>query len=218
MNSTISRTIHARIVGSAASLALFGMMNTLTANAGQQELAASLGATRDEVVQTRDQLQATVDALAALEKQKSGDMRPTYDAFVAQIAKTETAATTTRARVAKMEGEAATHFGTWQKDVDGISNPSLKDKAQKRLASVQKSYDKVVVQLKDASSRFTPLLSDLGDIQKTLVNDLTPGGVKSVRSSVSDAQWNLKTARRAIYAAVEELTKMEHSLGTTAPQ
>ena len=218
MNSTVSRTIYGRIVGSALSLALFGMMNTLTASAGQQELAASAGATRDELVQTRDQLQATVDAIDALVKQKSGDMRPAYDAFVAQIAKTEQTAATTKARTDKMEAEAATHFGSWQKDIDSISNPSLKDKAQKRLTSFQKSYDKVIGQLKDASSRFTPLLSDLNDIQKTLVNDLTPGGVKSVRSSVSDAQWNLKSVRRSIYAAIEELTKMEQSLGTTAPQ
>ena len=195
---------------------IVGLLTAIAAMAGQQELATTMGEARVEVAQTRDQLQATVDALEALVKQKSGDMRPTYDTFVAEIAKTETVAKATAARVKKMEEEASSHFGSWQKDVDAISNANLKNKAQKRLDGVQKSYTKVTSQLSEASARFTPLMSDLGDIQKTLMNDLTPGGVKSVRSSVSDAQWNLKSARRAIGSAISELAKMEESLGTTA--
>ena len=217
MNSTIAQSVHWRIIGPAVSLALFGLLATQTAHASQQELAASLGTTRTKVVQARDQLQTTVNALDALVKQKSGDMRPAYDTFVAEIAKTQTEGASAAACAQKMEAEADTHFGSWQKEIDGIANPGLKKKAQKRLAAVQKQYGQVVTQLKDAATRFTPLLSDLNDIQKTLANDLTPGGVKSVRGSVSDAKWNLTSARRSFYSAIGELTKMEKSLGTTAP-
>jgi len=206
------------MIGSPACLALFGLLAAQTASAGQQELATSLGATRTLVTQARDQLQTTVNALDALVKQKTGDMRPTYDAFVAEIAKTETAGATAKACADKMEAEASAHFTAWQKEIDSIANASLKEKAQKRLSDVQKKYGEVLSQLKDAGSHFTPLLSDLNDIQKTLANDLTPGGVKSVRGSVSDAEWNLKSTRRSFYSAIEGLTKMQKSLGTAAPE
>lgn len=217
MKSSKTKFVQLRIIGSAVGLALFGMLATQGASAGQQDLAVSLAITRTNVVQARDQLQKTVDSLEALVKQKSGDIRPAYDAFVAEIAKTQAAGESAKACAQKMEADASTHFGSWQKEVDGIANPSLKKKAQKRLTDVQKQYEKVGSQLKEAASRFTPLLSDLNDIQKTLANDLTPGGVKSVRGSVSDAKWNLTSARRYCYSAIEGLTKMEKSLGTTVP-
>lgn len=199
-----------------SGIALLALLAAGTANAGQQELATAIGETRSEVMQTRDQLQATVDTIDALTKQKSGDMRPAYDKFVAARAKTETAAAITRNRADKMSNEAGTHFSTWQKEIDSIGNASLKKKSQRRLETVQRSYNKVLAQLKEAGSRFRPLLSDLTDIEKALANDLTPGGVKSVRSSVNDARWNLQSARRATYDALTELASMEKSLGTTA--
>ncbi len=199
-----------------SGIALLALLTAGVARAGQQELAAAIGETRSEVMQTRDQLQATVDAIDALTKQKSGDMRPAYDKFVAARAKTQTAGDITRNRADKMSNEAGTHFSTWQKEIDGIANASVKKKAQRRLESVQRSYNKVLAQMKEAGSRFRPLLSDLTDIEKALANDLTPGGVKSVRSSVSDARWNLKSARSATSDALTELASMEKSLGTTA--
>lgn len=197
---------------------MLGLLTAFTAVAGQNELATAIGDTKKEVIQTRNELQATVNSIDALTKQKSGDMKPTFDTFVAQIGKTQTAADTTKKRIEKMVAEADTHFGTWQKEVDSIFNPDLKKKAQKRLQSVQKDYNEVVTDMKQAGSRFSSLLSDLNDIQKTLVHDLNPDGVKSVKSSVSSAQWNLKSARGAINDAIEGLAKIEKSLGTTASQ
>jgi hypothetical protein len=192
------------------------MLTAVAATAGQTELARAIGDTKSEVIQTRNELQNTVDAIDALSKQKGGDMRPTYDTFVSQIGKTETAAAWTRNRLGRMLSEADNHFGTWQRDIDSISNSDLKKKAQKRLTSVKKSYNNVIKDMQEAAPRFQALLSDLSDIQKTLSNDLTQGGVKASRRSISDAQWNLKSARRSINDAIEELGRMEKSLDTTA--
>ena len=58
----------------------------------QSELAGSVDEIRLETIHTRDQLQATVDALDALTKQKSGDLQPAYDKFVDEWQKTHDAA------------------------------------------------------------------------------------------------------------------------------
>ena len=184
--------------------------------AGQAELAKAIGDTKMEVIQTRNELQNTVDAIDALSKQKSGDMRPTYDTFVAQIGKTEAAAGLTRNRAEKMLKEGDEHFNSWQNDINSISNQGLKKKAQKRLDVTQKSYKNVIANMQTSAPKFQSLLSDLNDIQKSLSNDLTSGGVKSARRSIGDAQWNLKFVRGAINDSVEQLGKMEKSLGTSA--
>ena len=99
----------------------------------QSELAGSVDEIRLETIHTRDQLQATVDALDALTKQKSGDLRPAYDKFVDEWQKTHDAADQTVARASDMESASKDYFGTWQTEIAGISNDSLRSKSQRRL-------------------------------------------------------------------------------------
>ncbi len=185
-----------------------------TASAGQEQLAASIKEARVEATRTSEQLKATLAALNALTKQTKGDLRPAYNAFAAEVPKTEAAATWTRVRVQWMAGDGRQYFKNWQKTIDGIANESLRKKAQKRLNAVQANYDKVEASLKEASDKFKPFLSDLGDVQKTLATDVTPGGVKAVRPTVSNANWNHQFVNRAVNAALKDMEKMEKALSS----
>jgi Skp family chaperone for outer membrane proteins len=199
----------------ALALALI-LVTAQAASAGQEQLAASIGETRNEVIATRDQLQATVDSLDALVKQKEGDLKPAYDEFVAQVAKTRAAAAVTKTRSEKMQGDAKTHFDSWQKEIDSIANEKLGKQGQKRLDSVQKSYNKAITKLQGASTSFQPYLSDLGDVTKILSNDLTRGGIKAIRGTVDNAKFHLRTVRNQIFDAIKELESMEKSFSSTA--
>jgi len=199
------------LVGSILVLGV-GLLTSTAFGASQQELAASIKEARTEATRTHGQLEATLSALNALTKQKEGDLRPAYNAFAAEIPKTEAAANSTRTRVKWMGGEGQKYFEGWQKDVDSIANESLRKKAQQRLDGVKKSYDKVAVELTKGAEKFTPFLSDLNDIKKTLANDVTPSGVKAIRSTVSSANWNYKFVNTAINGGLKEMDKMEKAL------
>jgi hypothetical protein len=184
------------------------------ARASQEQLATSMKETRMEASQTRDQLVATLAALTALTKQTKGDLRPAYQAFCAELPKTEAAAAATRKRTAWMQGDGLKYFDDWQKTIDGISKDSLRKVSQKRLDATKKSYGKVTASFQDAVEKFKPFLADLGDIQKVLANDVTPNGVKALRSTVSDANWRYKTVDRTINDVLAEMKKMEASLSS----
>jgi lipid II:glycine glycyltransferase (peptidoglycan interpeptide bridge formation enzyme) len=194
----------------------FATLLVCASQASQQQLAASIKEAREEAAQTRNQLVATLNTLTELTKQKKGDLRPAYNAFTADVPKTEAAAASTQKRVAFMEGDGAKYFDDWQTTVAGINNESLRKKAQKRLDAAKKSYAKVNAALKEATEKFKPFLSDLSDIQKALANDVTADGVKSLKSTVSDANWRYKFVNRSINDALEEMQKMEKSLSTAA--
>ena len=213
MKSNIHKTMKTRTILTAFCLTalLVG-----AAHANQEQLAASMKETRLEAGRTRDQLVATLATLTALTKQEKGDLRPAYQAYCAEIPKTEAAAASTRARVAFMQGDGLKYFEGWQKTVDSINNESLRKKSQKRLDAVKKSYVKVTASFQDAAEKFKPFLADLGDIQKVLSTDLTASGVKGLRSTVSDANWRYKTVNRTINDALDEMKKMEKSLSTEA--
>jgi Protein of unknown function (DUF2959) len=196
-------------------IGLAALLATST-QASQEQLANSIKDAHLETTRTSEQLKSTLESLNALTKQKQGDLRPTYDGYCANVTKTDEAATWTRTRVQWMGSDGRTYFKNWQDTVNGIANESLRKKSQKRLDSVQKSYTKVEESLKLASEKFKPFLSDLGDIQKALATDVTAGGVKAIKSTVSSANWNHQFVDKAVKSALKEMEKMEKALSPEA--
>ena len=184
--------------------------------AGQEQLAKSISDARVEATRTSEQLKATLGAITALTKQKKGDLRPAYNNYCAEVAKTESAATWTLTRVQWMAGDGRQYFTDWQTAVNAIANESLRKKSQKRLDAVQQSYNKVEASLKTAGDKFKPFLSDLTDIQKALAADVTPGGVKAISSTVRSANWNHQFVDKAIQSSLKEMDKMAKALSSEA--
>src|SRR3954466_11896477 len=84
------------------------------AQGGQEQLAASIKQTRVEAKATSDQLSSTLAALNALSKQKKGDLTPAYQAFRAEVPRTQNAATVTAQRADSMEKQRGQYFANWQ--------------------------------------------------------------------------------------------------------
>ena len=184
--------------------------------ASQEKLAESIRGVQLEALRTAEQLKSTLGTLNALTKQSKGDLRPAYDAFGADVVKTEAAAGTTRKQVQWMAGEGRSYFQDWQTSVSGIANESLRKKAQKRLNSVKESYADVEQALQQASEKFNPFLSDLDDVRKALATDLTAGGVKSIRSTVKKANWDHQYVTEAVNSALKGMDKMQKALSSEA--
>jgi hypothetical protein len=187
-----------------------------TAMQAQDQLADSIKQARAETDHTSQQLKTTVRALNELTAQKKGDLRPAYNVFAEAVPKTTAAAETTAARVKWMDGDGQAYFKEWQDKITSIANESLRKKSQKRLEAVRSSFDKVKVELKQASEKFKPFLSDLSDIQKTLAADVTASGVKAVRPSVRSANTHFEAVDKEINAAIKEMDKMAKALSSEA--
>ena len=197
-------------------IGLATLLASTTQAYSQEQLAKSIQDARTETARTSQQLKETMSALNALAGQTQGDLRPAYIAFAAAVTNTVSAAATTAARVQWMDGDGQNYFKNWQDTVASIANQSLRKKSQKRLEAVRADFDEVKKELKEASVKFKPFLSDLADIQKTVAMDVTAAGVKSVRSTVKSANWNHQSVNRAINSALKEMDKMEKSLSSEA--
>lgn len=200
------------------TLYMIGLATLLTSatQASQDQLARSIKEAHVEASRTDAQLKTTLEAINALTKQTTGDLRPAYKTYCSEVANTEAAAGSTKKRVQWMASDGRKYFTDWQATVNGIANESLRKKSQKRLDAVQKSFDKVEASMKLAGEKFTPLLSDLGDIQKALASDVTPGGVKAIKSVVRSANWNHQFVDKAVKSALKEMEKMEKALSSEA--
>lgn len=184
--------------------------------ASQDQLAASIKDARVEATRAADQLKSTLNTLNALTKQKEGDLRTAYNTFAANVPKTEASAAWAGTYSKWMAADGQQYFKNWQKTIDGIANEGLRKKSQKRLDDVRKSYGKVEASLIAAGETFKPFLSDLNDVRKALANDVTAGGVKAIKSTVSSANWNFNGVNKAINDALKEMQKMEGLLSSQA--
>jgi uncharacterized coiled-coil DUF342 family protein len=184
--------------------------------AGQEQLAASITQARQEATVTSGQLNAALTALNTLVNQKEGDLSPAYQAFRAEIPRTQNAATATSSRVEKMARERQNYFADWQNTVNSINDNSLQKKARKRLNAASKGYEKVEAALTTAAEKFRPFLSELSDVEKVLSQDVTVKGIKGIRRVVRDANWNYKAVSVAINRALKEMEKMEKALSSEA--
>jgi hypothetical protein len=193
-------------------------LTTLLASAtqGQEQLAKRMQDARAETALTSEQLKETLSALNALTQQKEGDLRPTFKTFAAAVTNTASAAATTAARVQWMDSDGQKYFKDWQDTITSIASQSLRKKSQKRLEVVRADFDNVKKELKEASMKFKPFLSDLTDIQKTVAMDVTAAGVKSVRSTVRSANSNHEFVNRTINSALKEMDKMQKELSPEA--
>jgi hypothetical protein len=198
------------------TIGLSGLLAAANQASGQEQLGKSIRDAHVETSRTFQQLQATLGALNELTAQKKGDLKPAYNAFCSEVAKTVEAAGVTSTRSQWMSGEGRKYFSEWQNTVNTISNESLRKKAQKRLNSVQKSYDEVEGSLKVAAEKFKPYLSDLNDIKTALATDVTAGGVKAIKGTVRTANWDYQFVERAVNSAMKEMGKMEKALTSQA--
>jgi hypothetical protein len=210
--TTMTRSNLTSSLLASALLLAAGLVASPFARAGQEKLAAQMAETSTQVTQTRNQLDATMAALKSLVRQKEGDLKAAYAGYCREVALTQTAAAWTRQCGENMAAQGKQYFADWQQELEGISNAKLRRQAERRLAKVQKRYGNVTKALETAGGKFKPFLSDLGDIEKVLAKDLTAGGIKSLRGTVSSAEFNLGPIRRAINTAVGELEKMSRDL------
>ena len=197
------------------TIALASFASTmLAADSGQEQLAASIRKAREEASSTAQQLNTTLSTLNTLVFDTKGDLTTAYKDFEAQIPNTKAAAETTRARLAKMTEEKGKYFGAWEQTINSINNKSLQSKAKKRMESADKSYSRIESALTEAGEKFRPFLSDLADVQKVLSHDVTKNGIKSVKGTVRDANFNYKSVSNAINDALKEMQKMEKALSS----
>jgi septal ring factor EnvC (AmiA/AmiB activator) len=198
------------------AIAATALTGSLLAQSAQDRLAASVRDAGAQIQTTRVDLQNTIGALDELRNQKSGDLRAAYDKFSESTEKTRNSAGTAAKLYDTMSADSKTYFASWQSEIDAISNPDIKKASAKRLKTVQKQYDEVVKELKPIQPLFSPMMSDLDDLNKALGTDLTPAGIKALSKPMDKTKKALTKFQAPIVESMTEFDKMSASLAPAA--
>jgi hypothetical protein len=181
----------------------------------QEELTAAIQQSRTETVLTHNELVANLNALNLLVTQKEGDLRPAYANFKGGLDSTKAALERTQKRVTVLKESGEKYFSAWQADIDQIKSPDIRERAMKRLEKTQKNWNEVTISLQEATKQFPALLGYLSDVDTALNYDLTPDGVKSVRSAARSAESTFAKIQELVRKAVTNLEEMSADMSPT---
>ncbi|MDL2716815.1 MAG: DUF2959 family protein [Acidobacteriota bacterium] len=149
------------------------------------------------LTKVRTQIDQTLASLGDVMNASPERLRPTYNRYSKDVDRLRADAVETKKRFQSMKTKKNDYIAVWGKEQGHVSDPELRQVGDSRRSEVRANLDRVIESLTVATETFDPFLSNLGDVQKVLGNDLTPAGQSLVASTAVAQGANDKGARVA---------------------
>jgi hypothetical protein len=176
--------------------------------------ALSLQSSAKLIEDTRAQLSSLSDSLALL--QRNEELGTHYASFVKQLALFEKNAADINSSALAMQSKSTAYIAQWQRDLETITSPSLRQSSSDRLNQVSSAFAGIKASYEETKLAFVPFFSHLKDIQTALGADLTPAGAASVQPFIDKATVDIEPVKRALEKLAAEFSALSVSLGSAA--
>ncbi len=149
------------------------------------------------LAKVRTQIDQTLASLGEVMNASPERLRPTYGKYSKDVDRLRADAVETKKRFQSMKTKKNDYIAVWGREQGRVSDPELRQLGDSRRSEVRANLDRVIESLTVATETFDPFLSNLGDVQKVLGNDLTPAGQSLVGNTAVAQGANEKGARVA---------------------
>ncbi len=137
----------------------------------------SVGNVKEEMVETKSQLRATLSALNELASEK-GDLEKQYKALSKQMDKLRSQLRTVRFRSNDMERRRDIYIHTWRYELQHVSNPEIRKLSREGRDRAREMFDRIGFAIQEIQQVGLPFHSDLHGLHKHLGNALNTGAVQ----------------------------------------
>lgn len=163
--------------------------------------STSLQDTAASIDEGETQITAVLLALSNLVNHPDPDLKPQYRQFESSVDKLNTLAKNVREQAVAMQEKGGAYFHQWNADLATIQNEDIRSRSQERKNTVEGRFERVRSSYATINDAFVPFMSRLNDVKTVLANDLTRGGLDSVRNVSDQANQDaipLRTALRQL--------------------
>jgi gas vesicle protein len=175
----------------------------------------SMQNTRQELVRAQLQADDVLVAMDQLGSASSETLPQAYKTFTSQVSQTVRQADTARNRAGEMRQRWREYIAGWEKEIDQLATPELREGAAERRLAVRKNYDRLRDAARALDAAYEPFLTQLQDIQKALSLDLTPAGVQAAQPALEIARTSAAALKQRIADFIAELDQV---LAVSPPQ
>jgi hypothetical protein len=204
------KPIHSVRTFTLATLGVAGLLLAgASANAAGYKLADKVGTDiaefRDEIVDVKKAVDATMVALDKIVAQATTDPRKAFKAFDSSVPKIDDAAAKARKRSDDMKARGKQYFDKWEKDIASVSDPEIRKLAEERKAKLQATFGNIRTTMEPARDQFNAWLAPLKDLQKYLSQDLTISGIDAAKDLIAKSKSGGVEVQQTLDKVIAEL-------------
>ncbi len=170
-------------------------------------LKKNVVAARDGQQAASDQFKDALTRLREMYNVQGGDLEKTYDALKKDYDRSVSRADAVRGRIKDVETVAGDLFTEWEKEIQEISTPSLRQSSKDKLRETRQRYDEMITALKRAESSMGPVLVRFKDQVLYLKHNLNAAAIASLKGESLDIQSEINKLLNDMNAAIAQADK-----------
>jgi DNA repair exonuclease SbcCD ATPase subunit len=180
-----------------------------------QRLVKSAGTTVQSIVETKNQLQKTLDAYDAVLAENVKDRRSAYKDLQKEMDNTEKKREQIKLRTGDMDNDASTLFQSWADSAKAMDNADLRKRTEDRLAETKSSYAEIHAAGAKAVAVYDPFMKSLKDQVEYLGHDLNASAVASLKPDAA----KLHQQAKELFDAIDETVATANTnIGALRPE
>ena len=196
-----------KVISTICTLAISGVAllqsSQLAAGAEKPGSTVSLADLRNQLAMLQTEVSSVVEGMNAVKEsakkpaelsQAAANLGRSFDALQNRVNTLQTNAVTVKSRVKE-------HYEAWSKQLTGMSNPNLREKAQERLTESQKQFDKILQEATEAKEELLPFVSSAKDIVIYLNADLSEDAVDTLSGDI----WKLGNRAKSVNSSIGDV-------------
>ena len=200
----------------ALAVAAAQLFTAAEASAAGYKLADKVGASiaefRDEIVNVKKEVDATVAALDKVVTTATTDPRKAFKEFDKALPRIDDAAKKAKKRAEDIKARGQDYFKQWEKELAAVNNPEIRQLAEERKTKLQATFSSIRTSMEPVRDQFTSWLANLKDLQKYLSNDLTIGGIDAAKELIGKAKTEGQGVQQSMDKVIAELNTIVATL------
>ncbi len=169
-------------------------------------------AARDDQKAASQQFQDALTRLKALYGFQGGELEKTYNSLKEDYDRCVTRADAVHKRVKDVETVSRDLFDEWEKEIQGISSASLRERDQTKLRETRQRYDELHAALKRAENSMEPVLTRFHDQVLFLKHNLNAAAIASLKGETTNIQSEISKLIEDMNLSISQADKFISSL------
>jgi hypothetical protein len=142
-------------------------------------------AARDDQKDAQTQFKDALTRLKEITKFDGGNLEKSYNSLKGEYDDCVEQAESVRKRIREVESVAGDLFTEWEKEIDLIGTPSLRDASRQQLRTTRQRYDELHRALVSAERTMAPVLKQFNDYVLYLKHSLNAEAIASLKGEAA---------------------------------
>ena len=143
---------------------------------------------RDDQKQAQEQFKDALTRLKEITKFQGGELERAYKSLKSEYDGCVSQAETVHKRIREVETVSGDLFAEWEKEIQQIGTPSLRESSREKLETTRRRYEDMHRALTNAEQSMAPVLSKFKDYVLYLKHDLNAQAIASLKGEATNIQ------------------------------